>query len=372
MKIKLVLSIAAFGLITACSEPGKNYIFVVDTSGSMTYKGNTIEKVKKQMPELLDIVKKGDSVTLIKFDEKPVVNDPIQINSEEDKKHILKEIQAIRAEGAYTDMSSLIETLKEVTQKRSLDEKSFIVVLSDGMDDPAPVKGGRNPIDLKQYQSDVKGPVNDYYIYYLSLGKTKSKNLEKGLKTVSSQVKTIEPKADHKAGAKKGESAASGAANDASDIGIGSVAADIRQKNVLFLMKDNLLLFSAIAGLFSIGLLFLLVNLFGKKKKLNGKLIYQTSDGKSYRSVLNLGKIEGGRLIIGSKRGSNLRISDLGIPREIVIKPGNKSGLNYLRPVGKSASLINFLDQNVKGRISYGDKFRIGNYIFEYNNDKEN
>ena len=378
MKLKLLILMVIFSLATACGNSGKNYVFVIDTSGSMAYTGNTIEKVKKQMPELMEIVQEGDTVTLVKFDEKPVVGESRKINSDEDKNDILKEIQNIKAEGYYTDMSLLIEALQEFQDKHA-DEKVFIVVLSDGLDDPSPENKNRERVDLKEYRSDQEGPVNDYYIYYISLGQAKSDALEKGLKTVSSEVKTIESKADVREVTPEGKSQDSkasdsrpGKVNDTQDLGISTVASDIKQKNVLFSMKENIYVIAAIIGLLLIGLLFLLVNLLGKKKKLVGRLLYQSAESKNFQNVYNLAKVEGGKLIIGSKRGSNLRISDLGIPRDMIFKPVSKGGLFYLKPVGKSASLINFLDQKVKGRISFGDKFKIGNYTFEYNNDKAN
>ncbi|MDH5654947.1 MAG: hypothetical protein OEZ34_03505, partial [Spirochaetia bacterium] len=230
-------------------------------------------------------------------------------------------------------------------------------------------------------------PVNDYYIYYLSLGKTKSAALEEGLKTVSPRVKTLESKTDdHKEGtaAKDGAGIGNQAATDdpknntAEDVSekkggelpIDEIAADIKKQNFIYSLKDNMIFWIALFGLLLIAILFLLISL--RKGKFAGRLVYKPQGPGAISSIYNLKKIETGKLIIGSKRGNNLRISDLGIPKEIVLKPIKKGGLDFLRPVGKSSSLIEFLDQKTKGRISFGDKFRIGNYIFEYNNGKEN
>ncbi|MDH5657554.1 MAG: hypothetical protein OEZ34_16690, partial [Spirochaetia bacterium] len=69
MKLKILFFALILGAFTACGNSGKNYVFVIDTSGSMTFQNRTIDKVKKEMPKLLDLVQIGDRITLVEFDD---------------------------------------------------------------------------------------------------------------------------------------------------------------------------------------------------------------------------------------------------------------------------------------------------------------
>ena len=99
MKLKTIFAALLLSIFAAaCGGSGKSYLFVIDTSGSMTYQDNTIAKVKKQMPQLNELEVEIDEITA-------------ELKNWEDTLQYPKKITQYRAKG-----------LREVAQLRRANE----------------------------------------------------------------------------------------------------------------------------------------------------------------------------------------------------------------------------------------------------------
>ncbi|MBI3395945.1 MAG: VWA domain-containing protein, partial [Spirochaetia bacterium] len=135
--VVFVLAGVMFAALGACSRQARHFLVMVDTSGSMSGPGKTIDKVKQSLPQLLNTVRPGDSVTIGSFDERAQVGETIAIKSESDKSKVTEAIKALKAEGPYTDMYGMVDRIKEKTQElEKLGGQVYVVILTDGLDDP--------------------------------------------------------------------------------------------------------------------------------------------------------------------------------------------------------------------------------------------
>jgi len=343
----LFLILIGMMALTGCKKP-REFIFVIDSSGSMAGKKDTIGKFKRTMPKLLETVNTGDTVTLISFDEKTMTRKTVHIESEADLQQILDSVNRIKATGMYTDFVALIRDLKGKVEAENRDKNNLIiVVLSDGLDDPRPGKR-QGEFSLEAVRAEKEGPVQEPYIYYVSLGKMKSKELEKGLSSLSSSVKTIE-------------------ATEADQTGLGRVSEEIAWKKIWDLFYP--VGFYVLAAILLIPTFFFLIGKLFRGPDLSGQLVYYPDGLGQVRNYYNLKKLKSNRMTIGNSYGSNLKIKDLGIPGPLFFLSKRVKGSDLIIPLGKSSTLINFLEQKRQGTIQNGDKFKIGNYVFEYKDE---
>ncbi|MBI3394970.1 MAG: hypothetical protein HY042_03970, partial [Spirochaetia bacterium] len=201
-----------------------------------------------------------------------------------------------------------------------------------------------------------------YYVYYVSLGTLHDPKLESRLKSMSSQVKMVETKKGGTPGQETGLD------NVSKDIAYTSWFGPIQK----FLKANWMWVAAALGGLIILWVLFLLIKKFRNRYKVAGKILYY-EDGVSFpmKSEYTLGKLNAPVFSIGSPIGSNLRIKTLGVAQKFSFRAKAAKGENYLVPVGKPASLIKYVAQKSKGLLSNGDKFKIGNFIFEYTDGTE-
>jgi hypothetical protein len=356
-------------LINSCVEEKEketvlpaDYYLVVDTSGSMA--GSTLKRVKEKLPALLESVRDGDRVFIIKFDEKAESLGEYTIRSAEDRRAVENRILELEARGPYTDMKQLISYLKEITRSENIgteNPKQYIVILSDGIDDPRPGRSSRKDrIDLRQYEAADKLPVQEPYIYYVYLGDSAraadQEGLKEKLKEVTTEVKVVTPA-------------------DTADTGLDTVRKEIEATRTgqpwwsVLLAKAKefpLWIWGCIAAVLLL-LLWILVRAFRPKRSLEGTLsFYQASEHRSMAREVNLHKFQRDDLTIGSQSGSVIRIRDKEFPAQIRLK-AKRSGRDFLFGIAKKdLQRMEFLVQKKRGVVSSGDRFRIANYIFEY------
>ncbi|MBW7859140.1 MAG: VWA domain-containing protein, partial [Leptonema sp. (in: Bacteria)] len=345
-----------------------DFYLVVDTSGSMA--DGTMKLVKEHLPALLNTVKVGDRVHLIQFDEvtQPVID--VTISNDSDKQMIEDTIQSLKPIGPYTDLAGLIANLK--TAIKTTENKNFIIVLSDGIDDPKPADSGkknRETVQLNEFEATEKLPVQAPYIYYIQLGGETKPDSEADLRTdlqnLSTDVTIVEPTIDH---------------DGNTNIGIQEIQESIenRRTDSSFWLswwqkiKEWAMIIPIWGWALGVAVLLLLLwfifRLFqSSAKPLEGFLsFYEKSDHPSMAKQIKLSKFQRNNLTIGSESGSIVRIQDKTFPNQVKLKA--KRSKNDFQFTASSSDLkrIEFMVQKKRGYISSGDTFRINNYTFEY------
>ncbi len=346
--------LVALVLTVACGRQ-KDYVLVVDTSGSMDGQGRKLQAVKDALPGLLEKVAEGDQITVMNFDSKVHGSSTIPINSQADKQTVIDQIRALKATGAYTEMPVMVTALREKIKELSGNSRRtpVVMLMTDGIDDPARPRGKLN---MEQFR-DPEAQSPDPYIYYLNLGKLKDPNLEKQLQALSRRVTTVDKS---KAGAGAGQEG----------LELGAIAEEAEST----IWKDRLLTIGLpiLGGLLLLALLFWLVRKFMNRNKLVGELKYYEAEiNFPNKNTFRLDKLKKSSLVIGPRLGVDLRIKQLGIPKEFKFKSRVKKARTYLKPVGRSASMVEFRKQTEKGLVADGDSFKIGNFVFEYKDGKE-
>lgn len=378
---RLLLVLLATTVIAQCSEKGRDFYVVMDTSGSMS--SGTMDKVRSSIPQITELLKKGDRVHLVRFDEQAKLDKTIDIVNDPDRNSVQKWADELKPRGRYTDMQAMLQSLRTLRDNNTPeDRKSFLIVLSDGKDDPDP-RARKEPIDLAKFR-DKEAPAGprESYVYYISLGAEKSKMLETGLSEMSTDVKTVETGAtDQNSGANDQPGTGDANQNMATDSGdqaidLSQATDDIQDKSTGFwgnlwnLAKANWMWLAIGLGILLLLLLLLLLWLRGRKAhKLRGQLkFWEEGTHPDLGKVVRLSKLEGKKVSVGSKPGSKIRIKDLsGGP--VVFKGSTKKGVPVLKPSRIKA--LDFESQKNKGLISPGDSFKLGNYNFEYKDGNE-
>lgn len=368
MKRSLLSLLLAFSMVgfAACGG-GKDYLVVIDTSGSMQAR-DTLKRVKQAMPKVLESVKNGDTITLMNFDSETRLGSATKIESDADREKIKKEVEGLKAVGAYTDMASMLLAVQEkVKSMKDAGKTAHVIVLSDGLDDP---KLKRTKLDLGKYRDQEGGPVNDAFIYYISLGEISNPALEAQLKQLSPQTKTY--LAGNRVADPKDPKGQTTGQQVTPEQALSNVGEDVQKNNWLsYLKKYGPYVLGAILLVLLILLIIWLVGRMQRGDALYGNVLYYP-EGIQFpnRNTFTLNKIGTAALTIGSRQGNRLRIKDLGTTETFSFK-GKKVGPNMcLKPLGKSARNIQFTSQRQQGLISPGDRFRIGEYSFVFNDEE--
>ncbi|MBI40416.1 MAG: hypothetical protein CMF59_12515 [Leptospiraceae bacterium] len=369
--------------LTQCGDDGRDFYMVMDTSGSMS--SGTMDRVHDSLPQITDLLKKGDRVHLVRFDETAYLEKTIEVEGELDRAEVLSWVDKLQAKGRYTDIARMLQSLKQIQSENTPEgRKSFFVVLSDGKDDPAP-DSRQNTINLEDFRAkDAPPGPTESFVYYISLGPEKSAELEEGLKEISPDVKTVETSGQQKPGT-DGQTAATGdgdAGQNAMDtnpdgqIDLSGPAQDIEDKSTTFWgslwnkIKANWKWVAGAAAALMALLLLIWLWIRGKKAHvLKGQLhFWEASTHPDLGKTVRLNKLAGKKVTVGEKPGSKIRIKDLGAA-PVVLKGTTKKGTPVLKPSGTKG--IEFSSQKTKGLISPGDSFKLGNYKFEYKDGNE-
>ncbi len=410
---RLLLSAAlALSFATGCGlfGGGKDYVLVIDTSGSMAYRpggdASKIDKVKQSMDAFLRSVDDGDTITLMNFDTETYRVGSYKINGDEDRARVVSAVETLAAKGRHTFMKGMVGSVREEVERlESQDRNVFVVIMSDGRDDPpAELKDQKlNIEDLKDPSETRDRPVQNAYIYYVSLGKLKDPALEAKLEELSPEVKTVEPAKKKSAEPKQAapasdsesgdaaateaetadDSAAAATADDgeaqdesaaaADEIGLTEVSEDVDE--VQWKTRYGAwapIIRNVLLVLFILGVLIILIRWFMNRHKVAGAFTYYEADvGQPVKSSFDLDKLDKSKMSIGSKLGADLKIRQMGLPKNVDLKAKKVKGESILKPAGRDEAHFKYIKQKEDGLISRGDSFRLGNYIFEYNDGGE-
>lgn len=137
-KLKAVAEDDAF---TANSSDSINAVLLMDSSASMLV--NDPEKLRDQGARLfLQFLKPGDSLAIVKFDEKAEVVRPLSPFSGDQLASVQSQLQGVQASGQFTDLNAGLLAAAEILRKDATKgAKPVIILLSDGRMDPAPTRG---------------------------------------------------------------------------------------------------------------------------------------------------------------------------------------------------------------------------------------
>ena len=145
-----------------------NYIFVVDTSLSMTH---YFKSVINSLSSFIQKLKIGDVVTIITFDSD--VNTFIydkEIKNISDIKFIQKEVKSLYVKGEYTYLALAVKKSREIMKyfkNKYKYRRGVILIFSDNRDDPPPWARGNKRINLIKEAKMFKR-INGWMIFTLS------------------------------------------------------------------------------------------------------------------------------------------------------------------------------------------------------------
>ena len=371
----LAVALLLTALAAVACGPDKDYLLMVDTSGSMDIQGQKLQAIKDSLPGLLEKVENGDRVTVMNFDTEIHNSNTYSIDSDADKSAVIADIEALEAKGANTEMVTMIQGLKGKLKELHAEggeRTPVVMLLTDGIDDPA---RRREKLDMEEFRDPEAEGAPDPYIYYVSLGKLADPALAEKLESLSGkQVTTVD-----KGQAGQTNAAATdgteGAGEDGSgdELGLGEIAehADESIWNDT-LVKYGLWGLLALGVLAILGLIAFLIYKFWTRNKLIGELQYYESEiNFPNKNTFRLDKLAKNSVRIGPRLGVDLRIKQLGVPKEFKFKTKVKKDRTYLKPVGRTASMVEFGKQSEAGLIGSGEDFKIGNFKFEYNDGQE-
>ena len=370
------------------------YYIVIDTSGSMA--GRPFRHIQKKFAELLSFMKSGDTIYIITFDSEPKLLKKIDNYSLEKKEEILQLIQVLKPLGLYTDFQLLLDYLRDLLSKTSLEEQKFdqeknilyktkinqyVIVLTDGKDEP---KKKRKLVNIKDYSTTEQLPIQDRYIYYISFAEKKSEQLEKNLKDLSSNVKVIERPVNSKQSVQNAKNNINRQEDASTTIkdpsGLEELKQDLEQKQSEVQKKNDFInIYHKILSLINhykyiILISLLLVLILGalifyrfKPEPMKGELIfYESGMHPSVGRAIKLNRFEKKTLSIGNDPSCLIRIKQKDFPKKVELKAVDKNDDYYFKIPSKYLKDVQLItsDKNV---IHSGDKFKIKNYIFEYN-----
>lgn len=371
-KLTLIPVLLAAVVFANCSK--KDYLLVIDSSGSMAER-NTLKRVKASMPGFLDAFEKGDRVTLLQFDTSVREVLSVELKGDAERKQLQTAIEDMKAKGLYTDMAALLLDLKQRAAAMEKEgRQAHIIVLSDGLDDPRPGQGRKKgQVDLGQFRSAEESPLKESFVYYISLGEIANPALEEQLKKMAPKSQTYLAGSRTEAGKPGPDGKPAAGSNQVTpEQALSQVGADVKKNFWLELFQKYWIY--ALGVLLLIGLIFLVIWLVRKLSQgepLYGTLLYYP-EGIQFpnKNTFTLDKLGRAAVTIGARQGNRLRIKDLGTTEVFSFK-GKKVGPNLcLRPLGKSARNIQFVSQRQQGLISPGDRFRIGDYSFIFNDEE--
>ncbi len=344
IKVKWVGGLLIMAFLLSCSGP-RDYIICIDTSGSMSSGKRMIEKVKARLGDFVEDIKLGDSVTLVGFDTNSRVYRTYSIHDQATLQKLSAKIRSLRARGAYTDMQAMLSTLVKLSKKlQAPDRHLLVVIMSDGIDDPPPWKKKDSAVELQYLRKNSWfGYWGEPYIYYISLSKVQDTKLIKNIGRLSRQSKSI---------------------TDSESAGLGEVKEDAQSQDTY---RQFLAVFSLLISIFLVACVTLGIRRFLQRHKLNGTLVYYDADiGRSLSDTIDLSKLKAHSMFLGRKPGAKPKIRGFGLKQNVSLKAKVYKGSLHLKPKKKEETLFSYDHQKRKGLIGPGEKFKVGNFIFEY------
>jgi hypothetical protein len=361
--IALKLFISAT-ILLACLTGGpviasdnKDVILVLDTSLSMVgyggaYKSyNILDRVKQSIANYIDGLEDGDRVTFMTFDTEIRAYPTIYVDDENDRDILKKYISMTEANGKWTNTYYMVRAaFKKADELEKEDEghQIVIVVMTDGLDDPAPESRAKRLLikDIAKRYSD-----KTWWVYLVNLNELKeNKSIARLKKDISGAVKQttiIEAGKDIKTGIEK------------------NLSQDVDKK----IEESGSIAFPLLVALLIIAALLALIYFFLRfsRLKVHGTLEYWNNAVLDpYIMKYDLARRNTRQVVIGPSYNCILKIRDLEIKSPFTItavKVGKevkleiKSGGNYA---------IDIVNKEHGGYIENGDIFKVVNYTFRY------
>ena len=342
----LILALFCF----ACGGP-KDYILMIDTSASMVFGERVMEKVKAGIDDFIDDLDVGDTITVMGFDTVPRLYKTYTIKNEKDKKHPIQKVLRLQAKGAYTDMGAMLNAIRKQSKKLQAEGRQlYIVVMSDGLDDPPPSrrnkKYGQIQLDFVRGSSSFFDFWNEPYVYYVSLGKLKDKKLVEKLQKLSTKTKSIQAGPDGTAALK-------------------NVSDDINRSDWYQILLVTLAILSA---LLLVALLVLFAYYLMNRHRLQGVLVYYDEYvGKSMSETFNMQALQQNRLLLGRKPQTDCKVRGFGIKFNLTLRARFHGNEMCLKPKAKEWELYEFEQlPRYSNLIAPGEKFKVGGFVFHY------
>ena len=393
---RFLLALLCTSFLVSCSG-AKEYILMIDTSGSMAANERPLEEIKSDVVDFVGKLALGDAITLMTFDSTVKRYKTYKLNQERNRQELVDQVLALQARGAYTDVDTMLVALAKTSDELQVSGRQlYIIIVSDGLDDPPPeVRKLREDalVDLRSIEK--KSQVNNEwwgmqkrpYIYYLSLRDIRNYGVKDGAKERAEEKTAMGPfkSSEVKDGAeekdkdkekldkvKKKLSLISDQVKvvDASKERDLSQAIAMEDIGLIDYWRITLYVLSALV--FMICIVVICYKLY-TRHKLNGSLTYcdvSLNDWNISQSF-HLNKLSRHQFKLGSKMGAQLKIRDIGLKQNLSLRTKKYGELLCLKPVSKEADFYTCDSETYKksGLIAPGDKFTVGNYIFKYTND---
>ena len=413
--VKLLSFALILTLCFSCSKvvPSYDYFLFVDVSGSMEKERLFSNTIQRELQSFVrSTIKEGDRVFLFTFASQTRSYGEFEIKKIDDIDALNARIDNLEAKGKYTDIDAMLSDVKLMLLPSRAEDNarvSIVIVLSDGLNDPpressSDAKHGQgteakvaNPdLDSLSYWDHSSTPeysenlqekefLQETYVYYVDLSKLYSANItdkETAVKSEGNQKKTL---ADMESKLKESFGANSKVIQDTSQDGFSELNKNIARIDNSYIYDLLLDLLQVFAGLAIIVLFILFLNRYSKRNKLKGFLSYEDVQYIGYDDPikLNLSKLNSHKMQLGNKFGADLRLHDLFSDIFVRGKDGKKKRVRYnfvlkarrfrdrtyLQPQVKDIDFYALPVHRDKNLIAPGDQFKIGNYLFTYEDD---
>ena len=354
-----ILAAAIPVLHVGCSsEPsstagGRDLIVVLDTSRSMIGQGgkNIFPQVKESLKKFIGEAQKGDSLTIMTFDESVKSYPTIMINDDNDKNIVGQMLGAVQADGMWTPtMGMLRNVFKTANELENKDKsrKQVIVMLTDGLDDPPPGRRGER-FNIKDAAKSYRG--DELYVYLVNFGDLKKNEKFKAVqaelqKSTGATVQVVE-----------GGQSPSGAVQD-----VQQSLQQQREAERGFLCSP--LFWVLIIILLLLALIWVLY-MFSKIKVKGSLEYYNYTLLDPYVNTGNLGRYNLKEVVVG-KTGADMVLRDFEGGKSFKIKAFREKGKIVNKILVPEGMNLEFVNRDAGEFLNNGDVFKVANYSFKF------
>lgn len=335
------------------AESERDIILVLDTSRSMIGQGgkNIFPQVKDSLKKFVDDIKTGDTLTIVRFDEKVEALPTIAIRDNNDKEIVNSMLATTKAEGMWTytmEMLRNVFKLAEEMEKKNPNRKQVIVLLTDGLDDPPPSKR-KDRFNIKEAAKDYVG--KEWYVYLVNFGDMKKNERFKEVqaelqRTMTKHVELVE-----------GGKSPGGAVAE-----VQQTIEQERQRDRIFSLRTLIIVLAVILLLV---LIILLISIISKIKVKGALEYYNYKLLDPYINVVNLGRFGRKEVVIG-RTGGDVNLRDFEGRKPFVVKAARVKGKVVNRLIVPEGLTAEFVNRESGEYLNDGDIFKVANYSFKF------
>ncbi len=349
------------GQSDAAASSNKDVILILDTSYSMIGSGggykakNIFEDVKGSIASYIDNLEDGDRVTFMTFDTAVRVFPTIFVDDDNDRDILKKYISMTQAKGLWTNTYYMIQAAfskaESLETEEDNDRQIVIVVMTDGIDDPAPDSLDKR-LNIKEISSRYSN--KDWWVYLVNLSELRQ------TKKVAILKKELDKVTKHATIIEAGKDPAKGIQQD--------LQKDIEDKDtgtgdIILTILLVLIIIAAILGL---------IYFFTRYSSLRvtGILEYWSSEVLDpYITNVNLTKKGARTVYVGKGFDSTVTIRDIqiNVPFEISAVRVEKRAMLKISTRGSYS--IDFVNKEQGQYLESGDIFKVSNYTFKYSSE---